>query len=163
MSNISQQRKAGTLVGVISDTHGLLRPQAIDALAASDLIVHAGDIGKPEVLEGLKAIAPVIAVRGNNDKAAWAAAIPQQESVKVEEISLQIIHIVKELNFDFEAGGVRVVISGHSHKPMIEERAGLLFVNPGSAGLGRFKLPISVARLYIDGKDVRAKIVELAV
>lgn len=163
MSNISQQRKAGTLVGVISDTHGLLRPQAIDALAASDLILHAGDIGKPEVLEGLKAIAPVIAVRGNNDRAAWATAIPEQESVRVEEISLQIIHILKQLNFDFETSGVRVVISGHTHKPRIEERAGVLLVNPGSAGPRRFKLPISVAHLQIDGKDVRAKIVELAV
>ncbi len=163
MLNLGKERKAGTHVGVISDTHGLLRPEAVAALADADLILHAGDIGKLEVLEGLKTIAPVIAVRGNNDKGAWAEAIPERETVRIEETSVHILHIEKELSFNPEVAGVQIIISGHSHKPTIEERAGVLFVNPGSAGPRRFKLPISVAHLHIDGAVVRAQIVELAV
>ena len=163
MSNIGKERKAGTLVGVISDTHGLLRPEAVESLTGVDLILHAGDIGKPEVLEGLSAIAPVIAVRGNNDKGAWAEAIPDCKTVKVEEVSLYILHIVKEFKLDHKTADLRVVVSGHSHKPVVEDRAGILFLNPGSAGPRRFKLPVSVARLHIDGAVVSARIVELAV
>lgn len=163
MVNVGKETKVGTHVGVISDTHGLLRPEAVESLAGVDLILHAGDIGKPEVLEGLSAIAPVIAVRGNNDKGAWTEAIPERETVQIEEISVHILHILKELSFNPKVAGVRVVISGHSHKPMVEERAGILFVNPGSAGPRRFKLPVSVARLHIEGAVVSARIVEIAV
>ncbi len=151
------------LVGVISDTHGLLRPEAIAALQSADLILHAGDIGKPEVLEELRAIAPVISVRGNNDQGEWAAAIPERETVTIEGISVHILHIIKELDVDLKAAGIRAVISGHSHKPLIEAREGVLFINPGSAGPRRFKLPVAVAHLHIADSNVQAKIVELAV
>ena len=153
----------GTQIGVISDTHGLLRPEAIAALTGSDLILHAGDIGNPEVLEGLKAIAPVIAVRGNNDRGVWAEAIPERESVKIEEVEVYLLHIIKELDLDPVAAGIQIIISGHSHKPVVAEREGILFVNPGSAGPRRFKLPVSVAHLHVDSVVVQAQIVELAV
>lgn len=149
-------------VGVISDTHGLLRPEAVDALAGSELILHAGDIGNPEVLAKLEAIAPVVAVRGNNDTGEWAAAIAERQTLKIEDISVHILHIGKEFN-RFETANVQVVISGHSHKPSIVEQNGILFLNPGSAGPRRFKLPISVAQLQVEGKAIHAEIVELAV
>ena len=163
MSNISKQMKMATQIGVISDTHGLLRPEAITALTGSNLILHAGDIGNPEVLEGLKAIAPVIAVRGNNDKGGWAEVVPERESVKIEAVRVHMLHIIKDLDLDPVAAGFQVVISGHSHKPAVEERKGILFVNPGSAGPRRFKLPVSVAHLYVESGNVHARIVELAV
>jgi hypothetical protein len=150
-------------VGVISDTHGLLRPEAVEALQGSDLILHAGDIGKPEVLEALGAIAPVVAIRGNNDTGEWATTVPERETVTIEDISVHMLHIIKELNLDPRTAGIQVVVSGHSHKPLIEEREGVLFLNPGSAGPKRFKLPISVAQLQINGTDITARIVELAV
>lgn len=149
-------------VGVISDTHGLLRPEAVDALAGSELILHAGDIGNPEVLAKLEAIAPVVAVRGNNDTGEWAEAIAERQTLKIEDISVHILHIGKEFN-RFETANVQVVISGHSHKPSIVEQNGILFLNPGSAGPRRFKLPISVAQLQVEGKAIHAEIVELAV
>lgn len=148
-------------VGVISDTHGLLRPEVIKLLAFSDLILHAGDIGKPDVLDGLRAIAPVVAVRGNNDQEAWANSIADTEVLHLEEISVYMLHILHELPLDPAESGIRVVISGHSHKPEMKEQAGVLFLNPGSAGPRRFKLPISVAQLDINGHDIRAQIVEL--
>lgn len=154
---------AGTQVGLISDTHGLLRPEAVAALAGSDLILHAGDIGKPEILEALEAIAPVIAVRGNNDRGAWAEEIPERETVQVEGVFLHMLHIVQELDLDPQAAGIQVVISGHSHKPGIEERQGVFFINPGSAGPRRFKLPISLARLQVEGRTVRPEIVQLEI
>jgi uncharacterized protein len=160
---VSGQRQEGQRVGVISDTHGLLRPEAVEALAGSSLILHAGDIGKPEVLQGLQAIAPTIAVRGNNDKGAWAEQIPERETIEVEGIQIHLLHVVKELRLESEQAGIRVVISGHSHKPLIEEHEGILFLNPGSAGPRRFKLPISVAHLHLNGAAVSAKIIELAV
>jgi len=163
MASQRPQQAIGTRIGVISDTHGLLRPEAIEALAGSRLILHAGDIGKPEVLQGLAAIAPTIAVRGNNDKDAWAETIPDQETVEIEGVSIHLLHILKELAFDPKEKGVRVVITGHSHKPLIEQRNGVLFLNPGSAGPRRFKLPISVAQLQLNGSSVNAKIVELEV
>jgi uncharacterized protein len=163
MASSNQQQKKDVVVGVISDTHGLLRPEAVDALAGSSLILHAGDIGKPEVLQELQTIAPIIAVRGNNDKGEWAENIPERETVEVESVSIHLLHIVKELAFDPQDAGVRVVISGHSHKPLIEERDGVLFLNPGSAGPRRFKLPISVARLHLHNAEVHAKIIELEV
>lgn len=150
-------------IGLISDTHGLLRPEALDALRGTDLILHAGDIGKPEVLEGLQAIAPVIAVWGNNDKGEWAEAIAQETTIQAEQVSIHMLHIVQELKLDPKDAGIRVVISGHSHKPAIAERDDVLFINPGSAGPRRFKLPVSVARLRIAGATVNANIVELTV
>lgn len=159
----SSSTSIGTAVGVISDTHGLLRPEAIEALQGSELILHAGDIGKPEILEALEAIAPVIAVRGNNDQGEWATAIPEQTTVTIEQVGIHLLHIGQELNYNPATANFQVVISGHSHKPRIAEQDGLLFVNPGSAGPRRFKLPISVARLNIQGARVKAEIVELAV
>lgn len=149
-------------VGVISDTHGLLRPEAVKALANSELILHAGDIGKPEILAELEAIAPVIAVRGNNDQGEWAEAIGDRQTFKIEDISVHLLHIGQEFN-RLEAADVQVVISGHSHKPSIVEQNGILFLNPGSAGPRRFKLPISVAHLQIEGRAIHAEIVELSV
>lgn len=163
MVNSTQQQEMGQLVGVISDTHGLLRPEAVEALKGASLILHAGDIGKPEVLQGLQAIAPTIAVRGNIDKDAWAEEIPERQTVKVGSVQIHLLHIVKELTLDPKQTDVRVVISGHSHKPLIEEQAGILFLNPGSAGPRRFKLPISVAHLHLQGTAVSAKIVELQI
>lgn len=163
MADIQQRHNSITQVGVISDTHGLLRPEAVKALAGSDLILHAGDIGKPEILEQLNAIAPVVAVRGNNDKGDWAELISERETVKIADVKIYVLHIVKELDFDPKTAGVQVVISGHSHKPAITEQEGVLFVNPGSAGPRRFKLPISIARLQIEGAAAQAQIIELNV
>jgi putative phosphoesterase len=151
----------GTLVGVISDTHGLLRPEAIAALNGASLILHAGDIGRPEVLAELQAIAPTIAVRGNNDKGDWAAAITERATVTVENLQIYLLHIIQELDFDPQAQGIQVVISGHSHKPAIAENQDILWLNPGSAGPRRFKLPISVAHLYVTGTTAQAKIIDL--
>lgn len=161
MANSRQQQASGKLVGIISDTHGLLRPEAVKALTGSSLILHAGDIGKPEVLQELQLIAPTIAVRGNNDKGAWAEQIPERETVEVGSVLIHLLHIVKELTLNPKETDIRVIISGHSHKPLIEEREGILFLNPGSAGPRRFKLPISVAHLYLDGSAVSASIIEL--
>ncbi|MBD2464845.1 metallophosphoesterase family protein [Oscillatoria sp. FACHB-1407] len=150
-----------TNVGVISDTHKLLRPEAIAALQMADLILHAGDIGAPEVLEKLEAIAPVIAVRGNNDKGEWAEALPEEQTVTVESVAIHLLHIVKNLNLAELGAEVQVVISGHSHKPQIEQRDGILFLNPGSAGPRRFKLPICLAFMHIDGTNVETQMVSL--
>ena len=155
--------KARMNIGVISDTHGLLRPEAVDALAGSDLILHAGDIGNLEVLDGLRAIAPVVAVRGNNDQGQWAEPIAEREVVEIEGVSMYLLHILRDLPIDPKSAGVQVVISGHSHKPLVEERDGVLFLNPGSAGPRRFKLQIALAHLHIDGAAIEAKIVELDV
>ena len=149
------------LVGVISDTHGLLRPEALRALRGVALIVHAGDVGAPEILDELRTIAPLHAVRGNNDHGAWARALPEQCTVKAGAVRLLVIHDLKEL-VDPAAEGVHAVISGHSHMPRIERRAGVLFLNPGSAGPRRFKLPVAVARLRVRGEKVSARIVEIS-
>jgi uncharacterized protein len=151
------------LIGVISDTHGLLRPAAVEALAGSDIIIHAGDIGTPEVVEALRAIAPVAAVRGNNDKDEWARAFPETQVVEVGSVVLYVLHDVNALDLDPVAAGFRAVISGHSHRPAVATRQGVLFVNPGSAGPRRFKLPVSVGRLHIQGDVVDAELIELAV
>ncbi|WP_088892628.1 metallophosphoesterase family protein [Leptolyngbya ohadii] len=150
-------------VGVISDTHGLVRPEAIAALEGSELILHAGDIGKPEVLEQLKTIAPVIAVRGNNDTGEWAKAIPDRETIAIEGLSVHLLHIATDLDFNPQTAGVQIVISGHSHKPSIKDLNGVLFLNPGSAGPRRFKLPVTIAQLQITGTSANAEIVQLAV
>lgn len=150
-------------IGIISDTHGLIRPEAIAALANSELILHAGDIGKPEVLETLETIAPVIAVRGNNDKGAWAAAIPERQTVAIEGLSVHLLHIATELDFNPKTAGVQIVISGHSHKPSLQDLNGVLFLNPGSAGPRRFKLPVTIAQLQVTGTTAEAEIVALSV
>lgn len=136
-------------VGVISDTHGLLRPEAVEALRDVDRIVHAGDVGSPDVLRGLEKIAPVTAVRGNNDHGPWAETLPVTDLFELGGAALYVIHDVKELDLDLRETGVSVVISGHGHRPVSENRDGVLFFNPGSAGPRRFRLPISVAHLVI--------------
>jgi putative phosphoesterase len=132
-------------------------------LRGSDYIIHAGDIGNADVLRELSALAPVTAVRGNNDRASWAQAIPDSQVLQVDNVFLYILHNVAELDLDPVAAGFQVVVSGHSHQPLVEERDGVLYVNPGSSGPRRFKLPISVAELDIAGGSVRARVVELQV
>jgi putative phosphoesterase len=149
-------------VGLISDTHGLLRPQAVDFLRGSDLIVHAGDICDAAILRALAAIAPVVAVRGNNDHGAWAERLRESELIQVGDAFLYAIHDLAAIDIAPRAAGVQVVVSGHSHQPSIRRDDGVLYVNPGSAGPRRFKLPISVGELTIDGAEVAARTVELA-
>lgn len=148
-------------VGVVSDTHGLLRPEAMALLQGSNHIVHGGDICDQETLERLASIAPVTAVRGNNDRGSWAEKLAETEFIQVGEIFIYAIHDLAQLDIEPGAAGVQVVVSGHTHKPLIEERAGVLYVNPGSSGPRRFKLPISIAEIIIPGKSVSARIVEL--
>jgi hypothetical protein len=148
-------------VGLISDTHGLLRPEALDFLAGADHIVHGGDIGGPDILERLAAIAPLTVVRGNNDTAPWASALPETARVDFGAVALYAIHDLRQLDIDPRAAGVRVVVSGHSHRPACVERDGVLYVNPGSAGRRRFRLPIAAGELIIDGDAVRARLVTL--
>ena len=150
-------------IGVISDTHGLVRPEALRALAGAHLIVHAGDVGSPEVLDALRAVAPVVAVRGNNDRGRWAAALPETEVVETAGRTLYVLHDLKELDLDPGAAGFDAVIAGHSHKPRIERRDGVLYLNPGSAGPRRFRLPIAVAWLAVESAGLEAEIVELDV
>ena len=150
-------------VGVISDTHGLLRPQAVQALHGVDLLVHAGDIGTPEVLAGLRSHAPVIAVRGNNDRGAWAQAVPQTDTFEAGGAIIHLLHDLSELDIDPEGAGLDAVISGHSHRPSIERRQGVLYLNPGSAGPRRFRLPVSVAWLEIEAGQLQARFIELDV
>jgi putative phosphoesterase len=150
-------------LGIISDTHGLLRPQAAAFLQGCDRIVHAGDIGSAEVLTRLQALAPVTAVRGNNDKDAWAEAIPETETFEFNGIFVYVIHDLSLLNMDASTAGIQVVVSGHSHKPLIEKRGGILFINPGSAGRRRFKLPISVAEILVEERVISSRIVELEI
>jgi putative phosphoesterase len=150
-------------IGVISDTHGLLRPEAVKALDGVDLILHAGDIGSPNVLDSLKGLAPVVAVRGNNDKGHWAEELPHSEVADVGSIRIYIIHDLKEMDLNAEEAGFQIVVSGHSHKPSVEDRMGVLYVNPGSAGPRRFRLPISIACLKVSGSAVSAQIIELFV
>ncbi len=148
-------------LGVISDTHGLLRPEAIEALRGSDRILHAGYVGAPEILEVLTKIAPVTAIRGNIDTAAWAKALPVTEVVEAGGVSIYMLHDISKLDLKPEAAGFRVVIYGHSHQPKIEERNGVLYFNPGSAGPRRFKLLVSVGKLTIKAGEVQAELVKL--
>lgn len=150
-------------VGLISDTHGLLRPEATAFLRGSDFIVHAGDIGDAAVLEELSALAPLTAVRGNNDTGTWAEAVPETEVLRVDDVVIYVLHNVAELDVDPVIAGFQVVVSGHSHHPSVEERDGVLYVNPGSSGPRRFKLPVAVAELRVAGASVKAKVVELEV
>ncbi len=160
---IAYARPAMPRIGVISDTHGLVRPEALRALAGSDLIVHAGDVGAPEVLAALRAVAPVIAVRGNNDRGAWAAVLAETEVIERGGRSLYVLHDVKTLDLDPRTAGFDAVIAGHSHQPRVERRAGVLYLNPGSAGPRRFRLPVSVARLEVGARGVEAEILTLDV
>jgi putative phosphoesterase len=148
-------------VGLISDTHGLLRPEAKAFLEGCDCIVHGGDIGHASILEELTKLAPVTAVRGNNDKGLWAEHLRETEFLRVGGVFVYVIHDLARLDIEPNAAGVRVVVSGHSHKPLVEERNGVLYVNPGSAGQRRFKLPIVVGELLVTGSSVSARIVEL--
>jgi putative phosphoesterase len=148
-------------IGIISDTHGLLRPEAATFLRGCNHILHGGDIGNGDILTQLAAIAPTTAVRGNNDKGAWAETLPETELFEFSGIHVYVIHDLSQLDIDPSAAGIRAVISGHSHKPRIEQRDGVFFINPGSAGPRRFKLPVSVAELLVDGNTVSSRIVEL--
>lgn len=148
-------------IGVISDTHGLMRHEALDALAGSEMILHAGDIGSAEVIERLQEVAPVVAIRGNNDVEPWALRFPETTLVELEAARIFLIHSVRDLDFDPRATNFAAVVAGHSHKPFIETRDGVLYVNPGSAGPRRFKLPVCVARLTVRGKRVEAELVTL--
>jgi putative phosphoesterase len=148
-------------VGVISDTHGLLRPQVTAFLQGCDHIVHGGDIGGREILAQLALLAPVTAVRGNNDSEPWAASLPDTQLLELCGVKIYIIHNVDELEARACPAGIQVVVSGHSHRPMVRERAGVLYLNPGSAGPRRFKLPVSVAQLEICGSSVTPALMEL--
>lgn len=150
-------------IGVISDTHGLLRPEAMAALQGCDAILHAGDIGSADVLAELATIAPTTAVRGNNDKGDWADSLAETEWIDIDGVLIHLLHDIADLDVDPQAAGIRVIVSGHSHRPHIEERAGILHLNPGSAGPRRFRLPISLAILEIDRGQASARIVELDV
>ncbi len=148
-------------IGVISDTHGLLRPEAKAALAGSDYIVHGGDIGNAAILDELAAIAPLTVVRGNNDKGPWAETVPHSSWLQVGPVFIYAVHDIATIDIDPAGAGVQVVIYGHSHRPLAEQRGPVLYLNPGSAGPRRFSLPVSVAQLDIDGESLSARIVEL--
>ncbi|MEP6558269.1 MAG: metallophosphoesterase family protein [Burkholderiales bacterium] len=148
-------------IGLISDTHNLLRPQALAQLAGSDHIIHAGDICDAGVLTALEKIAPVTAVRGNNDRGAWASRLQETERLQLGSTCFYVLHDLAQLDIDPASCGVQVVVCGHSHKPLVERRGSVLYINPGSAGPRRFKLPISVAELLIEGDAVSARIIEL--
>jgi putative phosphoesterase len=153
--------QAPITIGVISDTHGLLRQEAIEALRESDLILHAGDVGDKEILGVLAQIAPITTVRGNVDTAPWAVALPKTQALQVGGLSIYMLHNIGELDLSPKAAGFRVVVYGHSHQPKIEEKNGVLFFNPGSAGPRRFTKPVTVGRLNVEGGEVRAEIIKL--
>jgi uncharacterized protein len=156
-------RATPSRIGLISDTHGLLRPQALEALRGSELIVHAGDVGKPEILTALRELAPVIAVRGNVDTADWARALPETAVAEAGKVLLYVLHDLQALDLNPATTGFHVVVSGHSHQPEKFERDGVLYVNPGSAGPRRFQLPVCVARLDLRRTRFEVEFVELRV
>jgi putative phosphoesterase len=151
-----------TTVGVISDTHGLLRPEALTALAGSDFIIHAGDVGDSAILPALAKIAPVSAIRGNIDTQPWAKLLPATDVLEIGDVSIYIVHNLAHLDLKPQAAGFAAVIYGHSHKPMQEMKNGVLYFNPGSAGPRRFRLPITVGRLKLSGREISAEIIEIA-
>lgn len=150
-------------IGLIADTHNLLRPEALAALQGVAHLIHAGDIGGPHILADLERIAPLSVVRGNNDQDSWADAIPERLTLRFGAIALHVLHDLKQLDIDPTAQGIDVVIAGHSHKPLHEKRNGVLYLNPGSAGPRRFKLPIGVGLLHIEGRQIRAELITLQV
>ena len=149
------------MIGLISDTHGLLRPEALGALDGSDLIVHAGDVGKPEILDALRRLAPVVAVRGNIDRGGWAAALPLTATAAAGSAAVYVLHDLQQLELDPAAAGFQVVVSGHSHKPSRTQRGGVLYLNPGSAGPRRFQLPVTVARLDLRQSPWKVEFIDL--
>ena len=148
-------------IGLISDTHGLLRPEALDALRGSDLILHAGDVGKPEILDELRKLAPVVAIRGNVDTSPWAKKLKETELVETAAATFYLIHNINELDLAPSAAGIHVVLFGHSHQPAQYEKDGVLYINPGSAGPRRFNLPISLARLNLSKTPIEIEFVEI--
>jgi uncharacterized protein len=156
-----QTAETPVTLGVISDTHGLLRPQAIEALQGSVRILHAGDVGAPAIIEALAKTAPVTAIRGNVDTAPWARTLPKTEIIEINAVSIYMLHDLSQLDIKPEAAGFRVVVFGHSHHPKIEEKNGVLYFNPGSAGPRRFNLPVSLGKLTIRAGIIRAELVEL--
>ena len=155
------ENSARTLIGLISDTHGLLRPEALDALQGSHLIIHAGDIGDPKILARLRAIAPVVAVRGNVDQGQWAADLPETAVAEAGDVRLYVLHDVHEVDLNPRAAGFQIVVSGHSHQPGQEQHDGVLYINPGSAGPRRFRLPVTVASLNLAKMPWQAEFVRL--
>ncbi|WML33811.1 metallophosphoesterase family protein [Clostridium sp. OS1-26] len=149
-------------IGVISDTHGLLRHEALEILKGVDMIIHAGDVGDPAMLQKLKEIAPVVAVRGNCDKGEWAYKLKKTEVIRLGEALIYVIHNINDIDIDLEAAGFNIVISGHSHKPLSMKDNGILFLNPGSIGPRRFNLPISMGILNINKEKVNANLIELS-
>lgn len=150
-------------MGVIADTHGLVRPEALMALQGSELIIHAGDIGSRKVLDELRRLAPVVAVRGNIDKGPWAEALPQTETVEIAGAAIYVLHDLNELEFAPAAARFGAIISGHSHQPSLRRSQGILLLNPGSAGPRRFKLPVSVALLFIREGRIEARLLSLEI
>lgn len=154
---------SATRIGLISDTHGVLRPQALEALRGSELILHAGDVGKPEILSALRELAPVIAVRGNVDKSDWASALPETAVAEAGKVLFYVLHDVHALDLNPAAAGFHIVVSGHSHQPGRFERDGVRYINPGSAGPRRFQLPVTVARLNLGVTPFDVEFVELRI
>jgi putative phosphoesterase len=161
MTAVKLQDKDNFLVGVVSDTHGILRPGLIKAFEGVDLIIHAGDIDQPRVLEWLKEMAPVIAVRGNMDRGKWADTLPVTEIVEIGEVLLYMLHNIYMIDLDPSEAGFHAVISGHTHQPAVDKKDGVLFLNPGSAGPPRWDYPISAALLHIRGTGMEAQIVNI--
>jgi uncharacterized protein len=153
--------KTMKMLGLISDTHGLLRKEAVHALRGSDLILHAGDVGGPEILETLKSVAPVVAVRGNVDTDKWGQTLPLTEVIQVGSVMIYMLHILQDLGIDPAAAGFHIVVNGHSHKPGQTEKDGVLYINPGSAGPRRFYLPVTVARLDLDVRPWKVEFINL--
>lgn len=158
-----ERRTADHTIGVISDTHGLLRQQAVDGLKGVDHIIHAGDIGNPEILDTLRDIAPLSVVRGNTDFGAWAGELPMTTVAEVGSVSIYVIHDILGLDLDPAAAGFVAVVFGHSHRPEMTDKTGVMFLNPGAAGPKRFDLPVSIARIEVNGESIRATHSELDV
>jgi hypothetical protein len=158
---MEQMMPSAKKIGLISDTHGMLRLEAIRALEGSDLILHGGDVGKPELIDVLKSLAPVIAVRGNIDTEPWATALPTNAVVEIGNVRIFVLHDIDQLDLDPVAAGYHVVVYGHSHKPASEEKSGVLYVNPGSAGPRRFQLPVTIAKLDLSRAPWKIEFVDL--
>jgi uncharacterized protein len=158
---MSSDKMYARRIGLISDTHGLLRDEALLALRGLDLIIHAGDVGKPEILDALKILAPVVTVRGNVDQADWAATLPSTAVVETEAATFYVLHNLQQLDLDPKAAGFHVVVSGHTHKPNHATRGGVLYLNPGSAGPRRFDLPVTIARLDLGQRPWKPEFVHL--